>query len=69
MRVQDADLERDYIGGKALLAFIKDTGTGGGVEPGSEVELTYLKMEETFSGSLALDPRAGGGADDLLGRR
>ena len=52
----DPDLERDYIGGKALTAFIKDTDTGGGVDLGSEVELTHLRMEETFSGSLALDP-------------
>lgn len=55
----DPDLERDYVYGKALLAFIKDTSASGGVDLGSEIELTHLKMEQTFSGSVALDPETG----------
>ncbi|MEX1177033.1 MAG: type I restriction endonuclease [Nitriliruptor sp.] len=53
------DLERDYLYGKALLAFIKDTSRGGGVDLGTEIELTHLKTEKTFEGSVALDPETG----------
>jgi type I restriction enzyme, R subunit len=53
------DLERDYLYGKALLAFIRDTSRGGGVDLGTEVELTHLRTEKTFQGSVALDPETG----------
>jgi AhpD family alkylhydroperoxidase len=49
----DIELERDYLYGKALAALIRDTSTGGGIDLGAEVELTHLKMEETFAGSVA----------------
>ena len=53
------DLERDYLFCKALSAFVKDTGDGGGVDLGTEVELTHLRTEQTFEGSVALDPDVG----------
>jgi hypothetical protein len=53
------DLARDYLYGKALLAFIRDTSRGGGVDLGTEVELTHLRTEKTFEGSVALDPETG----------
>ncbi|HSV64747.1 MAG TPA: RNA-binding domain-containing protein [Mycobacteriales bacterium] len=50
----DVGLERDYVFCKALAAFIRpapDTG----LDLGSAVELSHLRVEETFIGSLALD--------------
>ena len=47
----DAKLERDYLFCKALAAFIK---TGGSEAVHPEVELTHLKTEQTFGGSVTL---------------
>ncbi len=49
------ELERDYLFCKALSAFIRPTGTAA-LDLGSEVELTHLRTEQTFAGSVALDP-------------
>lgn len=54
----DAKLERDYLFCKALGAFIKD-GDSGGLDLGSEVELTHLRMEQTFEDSVSLDAANG----------
>ena len=59
VRMATVELERDYLYCKALLALIKDTSSGEGLDLGSEVELTHLRTEQTFSGSLALDPETG----------
>jgi type I restriction enzyme R subunit len=50
----DPALERDYLFCKALAAFVRADGSGG-VDLGSEVELTYLKLDQTFAGSVSLD--------------
>ena len=49
----DTDLERDYLYCKALATLIrKEAGTA--LDLGSEVELTHLKHEMTFEGSIDL---------------
>jgi type I restriction enzyme R subunit len=50
----DVKLERDYLFCKALAAFIRPADRAG-LDLGSAVELTHLRIEQTFSGSLALD--------------
>jgi type I restriction enzyme R subunit len=50
----DVKLERDYIYAKALALFTrKNTGTS--LDLGSAVELTHLRIEQTFAGSISLD--------------
>ena len=51
----DVKLERDYLFCKALSAFIRPVGAAA-LDLGSEVELTHLRTEQTFEGSVALDP-------------
>jgi type I restriction enzyme R subunit len=51
----DVELERDYLFCKALSAFIRPAGVAA-LDLGSEVELTHLRTEQTFEGSVALDP-------------
>jgi type I restriction enzyme, R subunit len=54
----DTALERDYLYGKALQAFIKaDPGTA--VDLSSAVALTHLRNEQEFSGSVALGAAEG----------
>lgn len=50
----DVKLEANYLFGKALAAFIRPV-SATGVDVGTKVELTHLRIEESFSGSLALD--------------
>ena len=52
----DAKLERDYRYCKALAALIREGGTET-VHP--DVELTHLKVEQTFEGSVTLTETAG----------
>jgi type I restriction enzyme R subunit len=52
----DAKLERDYLFCKALSAFIR---TGGSEAVHPEVELTHLKVEQTFEGSVTLTEAEG----------
>jgi len=54
----DIKLEADYLFCKALAAFIRPAGQAA-LDLGREVELTHLRMEETFRGSLALDASHG----------
>lgn len=54
----DTKLEADYLFGKALAAFIRPAGEAG-LDLGQEVELTYLRTEQTFAGSLALQAEHG----------
>jgi type I restriction enzyme, R subunit len=54
----DTDLERDYLFGKALLAFIK-ADPGETVDMSGAVELTHLRNEKQFEGSVALDAEEG----------
>lgn len=50
----DVKLEADCLFCKALAAFIRPAGQSG-LDLGREVELTHIRMEETFAGSVALD--------------
>ena len=54
----DAKLEADYLFCKALAAFIRPAGAAG-LDLGREVELTYLRTEQTFAGTLALQAEHG----------
>ena len=56
----DPALERDYVFCRALSLYLRDTGTVERLDLGTEVELTHLRHQMTFSGT----PRA-----DLRGRR
>ena len=49
----DADLERDYLFAKALAAFIK-ADPGETVDLSGALELTHLRTEKKFEGSVAL---------------
>jgi type I restriction enzyme R subunit len=49
----DVKLERDYLFAKALSSFIREDGSGG-IDLGKEVELAYLKLDQTFDGSVSL---------------
>ncbi len=55
----DTKLEGDYLFCRALAAFIRPVGDGG-LDLGSAVELTHLRTEQTFAGSLALNPDTDG---------
>lgn len=54
----DVKLERDYVFCKALSSFLKSDHEPG-LDLGSEVELTYLRMDETFAGSVSLTQKTG----------
>ncbi|MGB3764403.1 MAG: type I restriction endonuclease, partial [Ornithinimicrobium sp.] len=54
----DADLERDYLFTKALAAFIK-ADPGETVDLSSALELTHLRTEKQFEGSVALTAQEG----------
>ena len=54
----DTELERDYLFGRALFAFVRPD-AGDAVDLGGAVELTHLRHEQTFSGSVALDDDGG----------
>ena len=49
----DTKLERDYLFGKALAMFIRPP-SAGGLDLGDAVELSHLRVEKTFEGSVAL---------------
>ena len=48
------DLERDYLYCRALAAMIRGSGSTTRIDIGSEVELTHLRHEMTFEGSISL---------------
>jgi type I restriction enzyme R subunit len=54
----DTILERDYLLGRALLQFIR-ADAGETVDLGDAVELTHLRVEQRFSGSVSLDDDVG----------
>jgi type I restriction enzyme R subunit len=56
---QDSKLERDYIYCRALASRLRDQATIERLDLGTEVELTHLRSEVTFEGSLALDEDTG----------
>ena len=47
-------LERDYLFCRALAALIRDRGHGQSIDLGSEVEMTHLRHEIAFEGSIEL---------------
>jgi type I restriction enzyme, R subunit len=55
----DSKLERDYIYCRALASRLRDQNTSTALDLGSEVELTHLRSEVTFEGSLSLDADTG----------
>jgi type I restriction enzyme, R subunit len=54
----DTALERDYLFGRALLQLIRSD-AGEAVDVGEAVELTHLRVEQRFSGSVSLDEDVG----------
>ncbi|MEO8899414.1 MAG: hypothetical protein ABI352_03940 [Candidatus Dormibacter sp.] len=57
--VASAELERDYIYCRALANYLRDATTSERLDLGTEVELTHLRNEVTFEGSLALQSDTG----------
>ena len=55
----DTKLERDYVYCRALASRLRDQTTVERLDLGSEVELTHLRNEVTFEGSLALTQEEG----------
>jgi len=55
----DSKLERDYIYCRALASRLRDAASVERLDLGTEVELTHLKTEMTFEGSLALEADTG----------
>ncbi len=51
---RNPELERDYLFCRALAAMIRDATGGDSINLGSEVELTHLRHELAFDGSIAL---------------
>jgi type I restriction enzyme R subunit len=56
---QNTTLERDYIYSRALAAYIRNSATVERLDLGAEVELTHLRTEMTFEGSVALKSQTG----------
>ncbi len=54
----DTALERDYLFGRALLRFVRGH-AGESVDLSSAVELTHLRLERRFSGSVSLSGDVG----------
>lgn len=54
----DTDLERDYVFSRALTAFVRDTG-GETIDLGADLELTHLRLEKQFEGSVSLEAEVG----------
>lgn len=55
----ETKLERDYIFCRALATYLRDATTIERLDLGGEVELTHLRTETTFEGSLALTADTG----------
>jgi type I restriction enzyme R subunit len=54
----DTTLERDYLFGRALLRFVR-ADTGETVDLSDTVELTHLRLERRYSGSVSLSGEVG----------
>jgi type I restriction enzyme, R subunit len=50
----DPKLERDYVYCRALSLYLRDSGTVERLDLGTDVELTHLRHQMTFSGKLSL---------------
>lgn len=57
--VGSTELERDYVYCRALANYLRDATTSERLDLGTEVELTHLRNEVTFEGSLALESDTG----------
>jgi type I restriction enzyme, R subunit len=55
----DPTLERDYVYCRALSLYLRDTDTVERLDLGTEVELTHLRRQMTFSGDLSLTAEVG----------
>ena len=55
----DPALERDYVYCRALSFYMRDTGTVERLDLGAELELTHLRNQMTFTGSLSLQAEVG----------
>ncbi|HEY7831000.1 MAG TPA: type I restriction endonuclease [Solirubrobacteraceae bacterium] len=55
----DAALERDYVYCRALSLYLRDAGTVERLDLGTEVELTHLRHQITFNGTLSLASQVG----------
>jgi type I restriction enzyme R subunit len=55
----DPSLERDYVYCRALALYLRDTATVERLDLGTEVELTHLRHQMTFTGTLALTSQTG----------
>jgi type I restriction enzyme R subunit len=55
----DSKLERDYIFCRALASRLRDESTVERLDLGTKVELSHLRSEVTFEGSLSLDADTG----------
>jgi type I restriction enzyme R subunit len=55
----DPSLERDYIYCRALSLYLRDAETVERLDLGAEVELTHLRHQITFSGTLSLTSEVG----------
>jgi type I restriction enzyme, R subunit len=55
----DPSLERDYVYCRALALYLRDTGTVERLDLGTEVELTHLRHQMTFTGTLSLTAEIG----------
>jgi len=56
---QDTRLERGYLYCRALASCLRDAHSVERLDLGSEVELTHLRNEQTFTGSIALESEVG----------
>ena len=65
----DLSLERDYIYCRALSFYLRDTDTVQRLDLGTEVELTHLRHQVTYSGSLALESDIGHRTGPIVLRR
>ena len=59
VKFTNVDLERDYIYCRALASLIREKNPGWGIDLGSEVELTHLRHEKIFEGSISLPGEEG----------
>lgn len=55
----DPALEGDYVYCRALSLYLRDTGTVERLDLGTEVELTHLRHQMTYSGALTLESEVG----------
>jgi type I restriction enzyme, R subunit len=55
----DPSLERDYVYCRALSLYLRDTASVERLDLGTEVELTHLRHQMTFSGALSLTSETG----------